>query len=92
MKKSELQQLIKEEILKELSNDNMSLDYGIWVFIIVNSKKEILTKDGSFKRKPTPTDMEIFDDIMHVSKKFKELKSKGITDVFGYELNNKYDK
>jgi len=92
MKKLELRQIIKEEISKVLTEGEISLSRPVYVFIIINSKQEILTKNGSFKLKPVPTDMEIFNDIMHLSQKFKELEKKGITDAYGYELNNKYDK
>jgi hypothetical protein len=90
MKKSELRQIIKEELLREMNGD-VTIDYDVWAFIITDGKGNILNKSGEFVKKPLASKMAIFDDIMSVGRKIKELKGKGIT-AFGYELSNSWDK
>jgi hypothetical protein len=90
MKKSQLQQIIKEELLREMNGD-VTIDYDVWAFIITDGEGNILTKSGKFEKKPLASKMAIFDDIMSTGRKVKELKNKGIT-AFGYELSNSWDK
>jgi uncharacterized protein YegL len=90
MKKSQLQQIIKEELLREMNGD-VTIDYDVWAFIITDGEGNILTKSGKFEKKPLASKMAIFDDIMSAGRKVKELKNKGIT-AFGYELSNSWDK
>jgi len=91
MKTSQLRQLIREEIIRELNQDALIYD-KIWIFIIVKADtEEILTKSGIFKQKPYPTEMEIFDDLIDVSSKIRELEKKGEKNLSTYELNNSWD-
>jgi hypothetical protein len=90
VKKSELRQIIKEELLREMNGD-VTIEYDVWAFIITDGKGNILTKSGEFVKKPLASKMAIFDDIMSTGRKVKELKDKGIT-AFGYELSNSWDK
>jgi hypothetical protein len=90
MKKSELQQLIREELLREMNAD-ITIDYNVWAFIITDGKGNILTQSGEFVKKPLASKMAIFDDIMSINRKVEDLKKKGIT-AYGYELSNSWDK
>ena len=90
MKKSELQQIIKEELLREMNSD-VTIDYNVWAFIITDGKDNILTKSGKFEKKPLASEMAIFDGIISVGRKVKELENKSIT-AYGYELSNSWDK
>ena len=87
---SDLRQIIKEVLFREMNSD-VTINYDVWAFIITDGKGNILTKSEKFEKKPLASDMAIFDDIMSAGRKVKELKDKGIT-AFGYELSNSWDK